>query len=91
MGPNGPDDRFSQPRYSLLASRWVRLAWPEIAARSTVVPPRVVSAVNLELRARRRRLVAARVAIAGRWPRLPRGSSAGRGWSTDSLSGPAAD
>jgi ferric-dicitrate binding protein FerR (iron transport regulator) len=64
MGPNGPDDRSSQPRYALLASRWVRLAWPEIAARNTVVPARVVTAANLEQRARRRRRVAARFAIA---------------------------
>jgi len=48
----------------LLASRWVRLAWPEIAARSTEVPARIVSAVSLGLRARRRRRVAARVAVA---------------------------
>jgi TolA-binding protein len=48
----------------LLASRWVRLAWPEITARGTVVPARIVSAVGLELRARRRRRVASRVAVA---------------------------
>jgi hypothetical protein len=48
----------------LLASRWVRLGWPELTARSTVVPARVVSAVSLELRARRRRRLAVRVAVA---------------------------
>jgi ferric-dicitrate binding protein FerR (iron transport regulator) len=48
----------------VLASRWVRLAWPEVTERSSDVPARVVSAVSLELRARRRRRVAARVAAA---------------------------
>lgn len=61
MGPSGPDDRASQPRYSLLASRWVRLAWPEIPPRDAPVPARLIGAVALELGARRRRRAVVRV------------------------------